>query len=37
MTLCNDIILIKSVINKNQNDYYLDISLDKCSYQLAEK
>ena len=37
MTLYNDIIPIKSVINKNQNDYYLDISLDKCSYQLAEK
>ena len=29
--------LIKSVFNKNQNHYFYDIFLEKCSCQLAEK
>ena len=37
MTLDNVIILIKSVLNKDQNHYYHKIFLEKCSYQLAEK
>ena len=36
LTLHNIIILIKSVFNKNQNQYYYNISLRKCSCQLAE-
>ena len=31
------VILTKSVFNKNQNCYYYNIFLGKCSYQLAEK
>ena len=37
LTLHNIIILIKSVFNKNQNQYYYNISLRKCLCQLAEK
>ena len=29
--------LIKSVFNGNQNDYYYNIFLEKCSYHLVEK
>ena len=37
-TLTFDVIIpIKSVFNKNQNQYYYNIFLEKCSYQLAEK
>ena len=37
LTLHNVIIVIKSVINKDQNHYYYIIFLEKCSYQLAKK
>ena len=37
LTLHNVIILIKSVFNKDQNHYYYNIFLEKCSYQLAKK
>ena len=37
MTLHNVIIHIKSVLNKDQNHYYYNIFLEKCSYRLAEK
>ena len=37
LALQNVTILIKSVFNKDQNDYYYNIFLAKCSYQLAEK
>ena len=37
LTLHNVIILIKSVLNKDQNHYYYKIFLQKCSYQLAKK
>ena len=33
MTLHNVIILIKSVLNKNENRYYYKIFLEKCLYQ----
>ena len=33
----NVIILNKSIFNKDQNHYYYDIFLKKCSYQLAHK
>ena len=36
-TLYNIIILIKSVLSKDQNHYYYKIFLEKCSYQLDEK
>ena len=36
LTLHNVIILIKSVLNKDQNYYYCKIFLEKCSYQLAK-
>ena len=35
--LHNVIILIKSVFNKDQNHYYYNSFLEKCSYQLAKK
>ena len=34
LALNNVIILIKSVLNKDQNHYYYNIFLEKCSYQL---
>ena len=37
LTLHNTIILIKSVFKKNQNHYYSNIFLEKCSYQEAQK
>ena len=38
MGLHNVAILIKSVINKNQNPrYYYNLFLEKCLYQLAKK
>ena len=37
MTLHNEIILIKSVFNKDQNHYYYNIFLEKYSYQSAKK
>ena len=36
LTLHNALILIKSVLNQNQNHYYFNIFLEKFSYQLAE-
>ena len=37
LTFHNVIILIKSALNKDQNQYCYKISLEKCSYQLAKK
>ena len=37
LILHNVVILIKSVLNKDQNHYYYKIFLEKCSYQLAKK
>ena len=37
LTLHNVIILIKSVHNNDQNHYYYNIFLEKCSYQMAKK
>ena len=37
LTLCNVIILIKSVLNKNENHHFCKIFLEKCLYHLAEK
>ena len=37
LTLHNVIILIKSVLNKDKNQYYYKICLEKCSYQLVKK
>ena len=37
LTLHNVVILIKSILNKDQNHYYYKIFLEKCSYQLAKK
>ena len=37
LTLHNVIILIRSVLNKDQNHYYYDTFLEKCLYQLNEK
>ena len=37
VTLHNVIILIKSVVNKNQNNYFYYIFLEKCFYELAKK
>ena len=37
LDLHNVIILIKSVFNKDQNHYYYNSFLEKCSYQLAKK
>ena len=37
LTMHNVVILIKSVFNKNQNHYYYNIFLEKCSYHLALK
>ena len=33
LTLHNVIILIQSVFNKDRNNYYYNIFLDKCSYK----
>ena len=35
--LHNVIIHIKSVLNKGKNDYYYQVFLGKCSYQLVKK
>ena len=37
LTFHNIIILIKSVLSKDENHYYLNIFLEKCSYQLTKK
>ena len=37
LVLHNVIILIKSVLNKDQNPYYYNIFLEECLYQLAKK
>ena len=37
LLLYNFIIFIKSVLNKDQNHYYYNLLLGKCSYQLAEQ
>ena len=37
LTLHNVIILIKSVLDKDQCCYYCNIFLEKCTYQLAKK
>ena len=37
MTLCNVIILVKLVWNKDKNNYYYNIFLEKVSYELPEK
>ena len=37
LTLRNVVILIKSILNTNQNYYYSNIFIEKCSYQLAKK
>ena len=37
LTLYNVIALMKSVFNKDQNHYYYNIFLEKCSNRLAEK
>ena len=37
LTLCNVIILIRSVFNKDKNHYCYYIFLEQCSYQLAKK
>ena len=37
LTFHNVIILLKPVLNKGKNDYYYEIFLEKCSYQLAKK
>ena len=37
LTLHNVIILIKSVLNKDQNQYYYHTSFEKCLYRLAKK
>ena len=35
LTFHNVMIVIKSVLDKNQNHYYCNIFLEKCSYQSA--
>ena len=37
LTLHNVIIHIKSVLNKDKNNYYYKIFLKRCSHQLAKK
>ena len=37
LTLHNIITLIKLVLNKDQNQYYYNIFVEKCTYQLAKK
>ena len=37
LTLHNVIILINSYTHKDQNYYYNNVFLEKCSYQLAKK
>ena len=37
MTLHDVMILINSVFNNDQNNYYYNMFLEKCSYQLAKK
>ena len=36
-SLKNEKLLIKSVLNKDENHYYFEIYLEKCLYQLAKK
>ena len=36
MTLCNVIILVKSVCTKDKNNYYYDIFLEKASCKLLK-
>ena len=37
MTLCNVIIFLKSVRNKDKNNYYYNIFLEKAFYELPKK
>ena len=37
LTLYNAVILIKSVLNENKNQYYYSILLDKSLHQLAKE
>ena len=37
MTFHNVVILIKSVFNKDKNNYYYNIFLEKASYKLTKK
>ena len=37
MSFCNVIILVKSVWNKDKNNYCYNIFLEKASYNLPEK
>ena len=37
MTLSNAIILVKSVWNKDKNNYYYNLLLEKASYELSKK
>ena len=37
LALHNAVIFVKSVFNKNQNQYYYDIFLEKCLYQVTKK
>ena len=37
LILRNGITLIRSVLSKGKNDYYYNIFLEKCSYQLAKE
>ena len=36
LTLHNVLILIKSILNKDQNHYYYNTFSEKCSYQIAK-
>ena len=36
MTFCNAIVLNKSVFNKDKNNYYCNIFLEKASYELSK-
>ena len=37
ITLCNVIILVKSIWNKDKNNYYYNIFLEKATYELPKK
>ena len=37
MVFCNVIILVKSVFNKDKNNYFYNIFLEKVSYELPKK
>ena len=37
LNMCNFVIFIKSAFNKNRNQYYYKMFLEKCAYQLAKK